>query len=135
MIGPVPVPKSVDTAPQRRVDTALRLIAEGAQKASFGTKKTLASALAEEILQKAGVKRGDVVKTGVWSAHPASTVRVGGLLDRNCQTPIKGCYCMDASVLPGEWGLPPMVTIVAMAKRLSKHLTAPIEARATLRTP
>ena len=93
------------------------------------------AALAEEILQKAGVKRGDVVKTGVWSAHPASTVRVGGLLDRNCQTPIKGCYCMDASVLPGEWGLPPMVTIVAMAKRLSKHLTAPIEARATLRTP
>jgi len=28
------VPKSVDTAPQRRVDTALRLISEGAQKAA-----------------------------------------------------------------------------------------------------
>jgi small subunit ribosomal protein S7 len=48
--GGIAVPKSVDTAPQRRVDTALRLIAEGAQKASFGTKKTLASALAEEII-------------------------------------------------------------------------------------
>jgi small subunit ribosomal protein S7 len=48
--GGIAVPKSVDTAPQRRVDTALRLIAEGAQKASFGTKKTLASALADEII-------------------------------------------------------------------------------------
>lgn len=51
--GGIAVPKSVDTAPQRRVDTALRLIAEGAQKASFGTKKTLASALAEEIMAAA----------------------------------------------------------------------------------
>lgn len=48
--GGIAVPKSVDTSPQRRVDTALRLIAEGAQKASFGTKKSLASALAEEII-------------------------------------------------------------------------------------
>jgi len=32
---------------------ALRLISEGAQKASFGTKKTLSSALAEEIIAAA----------------------------------------------------------------------------------
>ena len=51
--GGIAVPKSVDTAPQRRVDTALRLISEGAQKASFGTKKTLSSALAEEIIAAA----------------------------------------------------------------------------------
>jgi small subunit ribosomal protein S7 len=51
--GGIAVPKSVDTAPQRRVDTALRLIAEGAQKASFGTKKSLANALAEEIIAAA----------------------------------------------------------------------------------
>jgi small subunit ribosomal protein S7 len=51
--GGIAVPKSVDTAPQRRVDTALRLIAEGAQKASFGTKRTLADALADEIIAAA----------------------------------------------------------------------------------
>jgi small subunit ribosomal protein S7 len=51
--GGIAVPKSVDTAPQRRVDTALRLIAQGAQQASFGTKKPLANALADEIIAAA----------------------------------------------------------------------------------
>lgn len=51
--GGIAVPKSVDTAPQRRVDTALRLITEGAQQAAFGTKKPLANALAEEIISAA----------------------------------------------------------------------------------
>ena len=32
--GGIAVPKSVDTAPQRRVDTALRLICQGAQQAN-----------------------------------------------------------------------------------------------------
>jgi choline dehydrogenase-like flavoprotein len=36
---------------------------------------------------------------------------------------------MDASVIPEEWGMPPMVTIVAMAKRLAKHLTAAVETK------
>ncbi|NJD76863.1 MAG: 30S ribosomal protein S7 [Candidatus Methanoperedens sp.] len=51
--GGIAVPKSVDTAPQRRVDTALRLIAQGAQQASFGTRKSLVDALAEEIIAAA----------------------------------------------------------------------------------
>ncbi len=51
--GGIAVPKSVDTAPQRRVDTALRLIAQGAQQAAFGTKKSLANALADEIIAAA----------------------------------------------------------------------------------
>jgi small subunit ribosomal protein S7 len=51
--GGIAVPKSVDTAPQRRVDMALRLIAEGAQQAAFGRKKLLAEALAEEIISAA----------------------------------------------------------------------------------
>ena len=51
--GGIAVPKSVDTAPQRRVDTALRLIAQGAQQAAFGTKKRLVDALADEIIAAA----------------------------------------------------------------------------------
>ena len=51
--GGIAVPKSVDAAPQRRVDTALRLIAEGAQQAAFGKKKTLVDALSEEIIAAA----------------------------------------------------------------------------------
>jgi hypothetical protein len=80
--------------------------------------------LAEEILQKAGVKRDDIVKTSVViGAHPAGTVRIGEMLDRDCQTPIKNCYCMDASVFPEPFGMPPTVTILALARRLAKRLT------------
>ncbi|UCB49722.1 MAG: hypothetical protein JSW56_02170, partial [Deltaproteobacteria bacterium] len=40
------------------------------------------------------------------------------------QIPIKNCYCLDTSIIPEAWGLPPTVTVVAMGKRLAKHLTA-----------
>ena len=86
--------------------------------------------LAEEILQKAGVRRKDIVTTAPFAAHQLSSVRIGGLLDKNCQTPIQGCYCMDASVIPEEWGLPPMVTIVALGKRLAKHLATTAQTKA-----
>ncbi len=88
--------------------------------------------LAEEILLKAGVKRDDLVKTTVMAAHPGGTVRIGELLDKDCQTPIQNCYCMDTTIIPEPWGLPPTVTVVAMAKRLAKHLTAELEARTTV---
>ncbi len=83
--------------------------------------------LAEEILLKAGAKRDDIIKTAIIGAHPGGTVRLGHMLDENCQTPIKNCYCMDTTIIPDEWGLPPTVTVVAMAKRLAKHMTASAE--------
>ena len=91
--------------------------------------------LAEEILQKAGVKRDDLVKTTVVGAHPGGTVRIGELLDKDCQTPIQDCYCMDTTIIPEPWGLPPTVTVVAMAKRLAKHLTVGAEAKVAVQEP
>lgn len=43
-------PKSVDCAPQRRVDIALRNITQGAFSKSFGTKRKITNSLAEEIV-------------------------------------------------------------------------------------
>lgn len=54
--GGINVPKSVDTAPQRRVDSALKFITEGVQKASRG-KKSVAAALADELI---AASKGDV---------------------------------------------------------------------------
>ena len=50
------------------------------------------------------------------------TVRIGRLLDKDCQTPIENCFCLDTTIIPEPWGLPPSVTVVAMAKRLAKRL-------------
>jgi small subunit ribosomal protein S7 len=44
-------PKAVECAPQRRVDYALRLITQGSFQASFGKKKSIVEALADEIMK------------------------------------------------------------------------------------
>ncbi len=43
-------PKAVDCAPQRRVDVALRQMVQGAYQKSFSSKKSAASAIADEIM-------------------------------------------------------------------------------------
>jgi len=51
--GGIAVPKSVDTSSLRRVDVALRNIAEGARLAAFKSKKSIAECLADEIIAAA----------------------------------------------------------------------------------
>ncbi len=51
--GGIAVPKSVDTSSLRRLDIALRNIAEGARRAAFKSKKSIASCLADEIIAAA----------------------------------------------------------------------------------
>ena len=41
---------AVDISPQRRVDLALRFLAKGAKLAAFGSRKTLAEALADQLI-------------------------------------------------------------------------------------
>ena len=48
--GGISVPKAVDTASQRRVDLALMYIAQGSQRASFKSKRTIEDCLASEII-------------------------------------------------------------------------------------
>ncbi|MBP2133834.1 small subunit ribosomal protein S7 [Methanomicrobium sp. W14] len=51
--GGINVPKSVDTAPQRRIDTALYFIAKGVSQASHKKKKSASAALADELIAAA----------------------------------------------------------------------------------
>lgn len=48
--GGIVYPISVDIAPQRRVDLALRFISDGARQASFSNPRTIDECLAEEIM-------------------------------------------------------------------------------------
>jgi small subunit ribosomal protein S7 len=47
--GGIVYPISVDIAPQRRIDIALRFMTDGARQASYGNPKTIDECLAEEI--------------------------------------------------------------------------------------
>ena len=55
--GGISVPKAVDVAPQRRVDQALKFIAEGTKSASFKSPTSAAEALATQLI---GAADGDV---------------------------------------------------------------------------
>lgn len=44
-------PQAVETSPQRRIDIALRQMTQGAYSKSFNSKKTIVSALADEIIK------------------------------------------------------------------------------------
>ena len=48
--GGISVPKAVDVAPQRRVDQALKFIADGVQNATYKSKTTAAEALAQQLI-------------------------------------------------------------------------------------
>ncbi|WP_312911596.1 30S ribosomal protein S7 [Natronosalvus caseinilyticus] len=48
--GGISVPKAVDVAPQRRVDQALKFIAEGAHSASFKSPTSASEALASQLI-------------------------------------------------------------------------------------
>ncbi|MFN3383662.1 MAG: 30S ribosomal protein S7 [Archaeoglobaceae archaeon] len=51
--GGIAVPKAVDTSSLRRIDVALRNIVEGARRAAFKSKKSIAYCLADEIIAAA----------------------------------------------------------------------------------
>jgi choline dehydrogenase-like flavoprotein len=76
--------------------------------------------IAKEILEKAGAKSIKVSR--VQGAHPGGTAAIGKVVDKNMQTKVEGLFVCDASVLPVSPGLPPILTIVALSKRLAKLL-------------
>ena len=83
---------------------------------------------ARAILRKAGAER--IWRTGYAAVHPGGTAKVGDVVDTDLQTEIPGLYVCDASVIPIPWGLPPSLTILALATRLGDHLTAQPQSRA-----
>jgi choline dehydrogenase-like flavoprotein len=76
--------------------------------------------IASEILIKAGADHKSIIKTIPQGAHPGGTAAIGTVIDSNMQTRVEGLFVCDASALPFAPGLPPILTIMALARRLSK---------------
>lgn len=81
------------------------------------------STIAREILIKAGAKSKSISVSVPQGAHPGGTAAIGKVVDKNLKTEVDGLYVCDASVLPVSPGLPPILTIVALAKKLAKNIT------------
>jgi choline dehydrogenase-like flavoprotein len=74
------------------------------------------------ILKEAGAEPGSIFMTPLRGTHPSGTVRLGRMVDENLETEIRGLYVCDASVFPEALDRPTVLTIIGLAKRLSKHL-------------
>jgi len=72
------------------------------------------------ILLKTGVSKESIVATSLKGAHPGGTAPIGEVVNNNFETKIKGLYVCDASVIPEAPGRPPILTIVAIAKKVAK---------------
>lgn len=80
------------------------------------------AAIAGAILIEAGVDPKTLVSTYARGAHPGGTAAIGDVVNKNLETEIKGLYVADASVFPKAPGAPPVLTIMALAKRLGKYI-------------
>ncbi|AIS32068.1 FAD-dependent oxidoreductase [Methanobacterium formicicum] len=76
------------------------------------------------ILTEAGASPDTLVSTPARGAHPGGTAAVGEVVDKNLETEIENLFVADASVFPRAPGAPPVLTILALAKRLAKHVVS-----------
>jgi hypothetical protein len=77
---------------------------------------------AREILIGAGASRETLLTSVPQGPHPGGTAAIGKVVDDGLQTAVENLFVCDGSVLPTSPGLPPILTIVALAKRLAKAL-------------
>lgn len=87
----------------------IRYLAEGVATAGF-------------VLEKAGVDPNTIGSTVYRGAHPGGTAKIGEIVNSNLETEIENLFVCDASVLPISPGKPPILTILALSKRLADYL-------------
>lgn len=75
---------------------------------------------AEEILISAGVSPETIISTYPRGAHPGGTCVS---LAKDFSPILESLYVCDASIIPGPLGIPPILTIIAMSKKLAAVLT------------
>ncbi|NYT03803.1 MAG: GMC family oxidoreductase [Candidatus Methanofastidiosa archaeon] len=76
-------------------------------------------AIASRILKKSGVDT--IVSTEAAGAHPGGTAPLGTTVDNQFKTKL-GFYVCDASVLPESPGEPPILTLMALGKKLGENI-------------
>ncbi|MCX5820032.1 MAG: GMC family oxidoreductase N-terminal domain-containing protein [Deltaproteobacteria bacterium] len=79
-------------------------------------------AVSRRVLRATGCPDKSIWSTRVRGAHPGGTCRIGDVVDSNLKTGIENLYVCDTSVLPGALAAPVIITLIALARRLVRHL-------------
>ncbi|MBU4535432.1 MAG: GMC family oxidoreductase N-terminal domain-containing protein [Euryarchaeota archaeon] len=75
---------------------------------------------ATDLLIEMSADPESVVLSPVRGAHPGGTAPMGKVVNQDMQTSLEGLYVVDASIIPRAPGRPPILTIVALAKKLAQ---------------
>lgn len=78
--------------------------------------------VARQILKRAGCDPRRTIVTPLRGTHPCATVRIDDVVSRDLETSIAGLYVCDASVFPQPLARPTVLTIIALAMRLTEKL-------------
>lgn len=79
--------------------------------------------MSKAILLKAGASHGSITTTKPRGAHPGGTCGIGRVVDGDLRVfGYDNLFVADAGVLPAAMGKPPILTIMALGKRLGKSL-------------
>ena len=78
----------------------------------------------KDILIKAGCDPDSIFWNPPRGTHPCGTARIGEHIDSDLKTKFDNLYVCDASTFPEALVRPPTLTIIALGKRLARHLNA-----------
>jgi choline dehydrogenase-like flavoprotein len=78
--------------------------------------------IAKQILMEIGIKKEDIFFTKPRGAHPGGSAAIGEIVDVNLMTEVENLFVSDASILPNSPGSPPILTLIALSKRLAKRI-------------
>ncbi len=80
--------------------------------------------IARRILRNLGAR--DIWNGALGAAHPGGTCRIGEVVNENLETKYRNLFVSDASVIPSQFGVPPVLTLICLSRRLSGHLLSSV---------
>ena len=103
----------------------------GRLSATGGVRKRLSRADRETFRRGTARARGILTNAGAYNifhtwylaTHPGGTAKIDDLVDSNLETEYRNLFVCDCSVIPEAWGLPPVLTLLGLGRRLAGHLT------------
>jgi choline dehydrogenase-like flavoprotein len=81
-------------------------------------------AKARQIMTKAGVIPDSISVAKGIGGHPGGTAAIGRVVGDDLQTEVKNLYVCDNSVMPRSGGIPPVLTLIALAKQTARTILA-----------
>lgn len=79
-------------------------------------------AKAQQVMKAAGVDPGTISVARGIGGHPGGTAAIGRVVGHDLQTRVKGLYVCDNSVMPRSGGIPPVLTLIALAKQAARKI-------------